>query len=132
MALGRGSDLSATLRRSDNESGSPNGILLYGLPDDARLDGEQTYFTLSSQSQWSSRWQSVVRFGLSDQRSTFINPLPSGEAFDPLGFGANYLGNTVTLTAANGQSVADEHSPVTIPVARMLRSLISVISETAQ
>ena len=34
--------------------------------------------------------------------------------------------------AANVQSVADEHSPVTIPVALMFRILISVISDTAQ
>jgi iron complex outermembrane receptor protein/vitamin B12 transporter len=105
VALGRGSDLSATVRRSDSEFGSPNGLLLYGRPDDSRQDGEQTYFTLSSQSQWSSRWQSVVRFGISDQRSVFTNPTASGEAFDPFGFGANYLGNTVTLTAADGQQV---------------------------
>ena len=36
------------------------------------------------------------------------------------------------LHAAKGQSVAEEHSPVTIPVACRSRSLISVISDTAQ
>ena len=32
----------------------------------------------------------------------FLNPAPTGTPFDPFGFGANYLGNTVTITGANG------------------------------
>jgi iron complex outermembrane receptor protein/vitamin B12 transporter len=34
-----------------------------------------------------------------------VNPTPTGTAFDPFGFGANYLGNRVTLTGANGATV---------------------------
>ena len=34
--------------------------------------------------------------------------------------------------AANGHSAADEHSPVTMPVARRPRRLMSVISDIAQ
>jgi iron complex outermembrane receptor protein/vitamin B12 transporter len=33
-----------------------------------------------------------------------VNPTPTGDAFDPFGFGANFLGKEVTITGANGYS----------------------------
>jgi vitamin B12 transporter len=105
VAVGGGTDLSGTLRWLSTDLGNPNGITLYGITDDSRSATEQTYATVAAQSQWSRRWQSVIRFGSVDRRFAFLNPSPSGEAFDPFGFGANYIGDTVTLTAANGQSV---------------------------
>ena len=36
------------------------------------------------------------------------NPTPSGIPFDPFGFGANYLGETVTLTDAEGRTVTGQ------------------------
>jgi iron complex outermembrane receptor protein/vitamin B12 transporter len=40
-----------------------------------------------------------------EQDMLTVNPAPTGEPFDPFGFGANYLGNSVTIRGANGYSV---------------------------
>jgi vitamin B12 transporter len=105
VAAGAGTNISGTLRWLDGSFESANGITRYGIPDDARTDSARTYVTVSADSQITDRWQSTIRFGSIGQTSRFVNPTPNGEAFDPFGFGANYLGNTVTLTGANGASV---------------------------
>jgi vitamin B12 transporter len=105
VAIGHGTDLSGTIRRADTRSGRPNALSLYGVPDDSRQISAASYANVTAESQLNDRWQSTVRFGNTDVRSTFINPSPTGEAFDPFGFGANYIGNRVTLTGANGYSV---------------------------
>ncbi len=108
LALGRGTDLSGTLRRIDTDSGSPNGHTLFGISDDSQSDNSITYSSIAAQSQWTDRWQSTVRFGVVDQTYRSINPTPTGTPFDPFGFGAQYLGNRVTLTGANGYSVTGQ------------------------
>jgi len=105
VAIGAGTDLSGTFRRVDTNTGGPNGFSLYGIADDSNSKNDQTYATVAANSVISSKWQSTVRFGSTDQTSHYINPTPTGEAFDPFGFGANYLGQNVTLTGANGSSV---------------------------
>ncbi len=104
LALGGSTDLSGTFRQIDGKTGSPNGFSLYGVTDDASSGSERTYAGIAAQSQWTDRWQSTLRFGSTGQTSSFLNPTPTGEAFDPFGFGANYLGNEVTITGANGYS----------------------------
>jgi iron complex outermembrane receptor protein/vitamin B12 transporter len=106
VALGRESDLTATIRRTDTLYGSPNGILLYGIPDDAEQDKDQSYVTAAVRSHWTDRWRSTVRFGWSDEHLVFDDHLATGEPYDPFesGFPA-YLGDTVTVTGANGYSV---------------------------
>jgi len=105
VALGRGADLSGTIRRVDTRYGSPNAFDLYGIADDSVAKNTTTYASISTESQHNDRWQSTIRFGNTDFRSTFTNPTPTGQPFDPFGFGANYLGRTVTLAGANGSSV---------------------------
>ena len=105
VALGRGTDVSGSVRHIDSYYESPNGITLYGVPDDSNQDKRQTYLSVTSRSQWTDRVQSTARFGLTDEEFVYTNPRPSGTPFDPFGFGANYLGNVVTLTGANGYSV---------------------------
>lgn len=104
VALGGSTDLSATFRHIDGENGTPNAIRSYGIIDDSSSATELTYAGVTAQSQWTDRWQSTVRFGSTGQTKHFLNPTPTGEAFDPFGFGANYLGNAVTITGANGYS----------------------------
>jgi iron complex outermembrane receptor protein/vitamin B12 transporter len=104
IALARATDLHGTLRWIDTATGSPNGFAFYGIADDSSQDDASTYAGLTAQSQWSDRWQSTIRFGWTDQTSVFTNPTPTGTPFDPFGFGANYLGDVVTLTGANGYS----------------------------
>jgi vitamin B12 transporter len=105
IAVGRGTDVSGTIRRIDATFGSPNAFDLYGLADDSEQKSATTYASVTAESQHTDRWQSTVRFGHTDFRSTFTNPTPTGEPFDPFGFGANYLGRTMTISGANGASV---------------------------
>jgi iron complex outermembrane receptor protein/vitamin B12 transporter len=105
VALGRGTDLTGTLRRIDSAYGSANAFSLFGIADDSSQKNNATYGGAALQSQITDRWQTTVRFGSTDQTSRYVNPSPTGEPFDPFGFGANYLGREVTLTGANGYSV---------------------------
>jgi iron complex outermembrane receptor protein/vitamin B12 transporter len=105
VALGGGTDLSGTIRRIGTDAGAPNAFGLYGLADDARQGGTRTYVTVAAESQLTARWQSAVRFGSVDETTRYINPAPTGEPFDPFGFGASYLGDTVTLAGADGATV---------------------------
>jgi iron complex outermembrane receptor protein/vitamin B12 transporter len=102
---GGGTHLSATLRWVDGRLGSANAFSLYQLADDSTTDIDLLYGSITADSQFSDRWQSTIRFGSAGQTSHNVNPTPTGTPFDPYGLGANYLGNTVTLTAANGQTV---------------------------
>lgn len=104
-AIAGNTDFSASIRRIDSDYESSNAILHYGIADDASQDKEQTYVTAAARTQWTNRWQSTLRFGWTDERSAYINPTPTGTPFDPFGFGANYLGETVTIRGANGHSV---------------------------
>jgi vitamin B12 transporter len=105
LSLGSRTDVSGTLRRTDTDTGSPNGFALYGIADDSRSEAQLTYGSVVANSQLTSRWQTSVRFGSTSQTSLFVNPTGTGEPYDPFGFGAVYLGNLVTLTGANGHSV---------------------------
>jgi iron complex outermembrane receptor protein/vitamin B12 transporter len=100
VALGHNSDLSGTVRWIDRRFGTPNAIDLYGTPDD-QLDTFRTLLLgVSSQTQFTDKWQATVRFGSWDGRSHFENPTLSGTNVGGLG-----LGNVVTITGANGYSV---------------------------
>ncbi len=108
VAIGHGTDLSGTIRRVDTRYGSPNGFDLYGIADDSLQKNAINYASINAESQHSGRWQSTVRFGNADFRSNYTNPTPTGQAFDPFGFGANYLGHTMTIAGANGYSVTGQ------------------------
>src|SRR5262245_21885524 len=97
VALGGGTNLSGTLRRVDGTFGSANGFDLYRLADDSSQDSDLTYGSIAADTQINNRWQTTVRFGSAAQVTNYINPTPTGEPFDPFGFGANYIGQTVTL-----------------------------------
>ena len=102
------SHLSVTARRMTSDYGSPNGIDLYGIADDSQQRADATYVSAMYQAQITSGWQTTVRFGSMEQGSHATNPTPTGQPFDPFGFGANYLGHVVTLTGANGYSVTGQ------------------------
>jgi len=102
VILGSNTDVSGTIRRIDTSYGSPNSFNYFALADDSIQDNGITYASISAQSQINERLRTTVRFGSADQTLHFVNPTPTGEPVDPFGFGANYLGNTVTITGANG------------------------------
>jgi vitamin B12 transporter len=99
-AVGNNTDISGTVRWIDKYYGSPNGIDLYGTPDDAYQTGRMNLIGVGSQTQITNKWQAAVHVGLSDQRSHFINPTLSGDELFGTGFGS-----VVTITGANGYSV---------------------------
>ncbi|MXZ73286.1 MAG: TonB-dependent receptor plug domain-containing protein [Acidobacteria bacterium] len=105
IRLGTSTDISITARRMDADYEAPNGILYYGRPDDASQTQLLTLVGVTAYSQVTSRLQTALQFGSMERDYVFSNPAPTGEAFDPFGFGANYLGDTVTVTGANGYSV---------------------------
>jgi vitamin B12 transporter len=102
------SNLSVTARRVAAEYGSPNGIGLYGIADDSVQNSDATYVSATYQAQLSKRWRTMLRSGWMEQGYHSNNPTPTGEPFDPFGSGANYLGNVVTLTGANGYAVTGQ------------------------
>jgi iron complex outermembrane receptor protein/vitamin B12 transporter len=108
VMIGTSTDLSATLRHVGSEFGNPNGFALYGIADDSRSDVGLLYGGLRAQSQWTDRLQTTLRFGSMGQTTSIVNPTPTGQMFDPFGFGANYLGHTVTLRGPEGRSVTGQ------------------------
>jgi vitamin B12 transporter len=105
VMIGTRTDLSATVRWIDTRFGSPSAIDFYGIPDDSTQTRTTTFTSITAQSQIRDRWQSTIRFGVTDQDSRFTNPTPTGQPYDPFGFGVNYLGTPVTIHGANGYSV---------------------------
>jgi iron complex outermembrane receptor protein/vitamin B12 transporter len=104
-AVGGGTNVSGTLRWVDGRFGSANGYSMFLVADDSTQDSDLLYTSITADSQITDRWQSTIRFGTAGQTTHYVNPTPSGTPFDPFGFGANYLGNTVTLTGANDATV---------------------------
>jgi iron complex outermembrane receptor protein/vitamin B12 transporter len=102
--LGANTDLSGTVRWIDTKHGNPNAISYFLIPDDSFQTRRSTYASVAAQSQITNRWQSTVRFGVADQVYHNENPTPTGTRSDPSAF-ANFLGNVVTITGANGYSV---------------------------
>jgi len=98
-ALAHSTDVSGTVRWLDSNYGTPNGIALFGVPDDAYQTGRMYLVGVGEQTQISDMWQASLRAGFSDQRSHFANPTLSGENIGGVGFGS-----TVTITGANGYS----------------------------
>jgi len=108
VAVGNSTNVYGTVRYLDGRYGSPNGFDLYRIADDAVSDTNQTYISVAADSQITPRWQTTVRFGSTNQESLYTNPSPTGQAFDPFGFGENYLGQTVTLEGADGRTVTGQ------------------------
>jgi iron complex outermembrane receptor protein/vitamin B12 transporter len=108
VAVGNGTDVYGTIRHLDGRVGNPNGFDLYRIADDSVSDTNQTFVSVAADSQISPRWQTTVRFGTTNQESLHTNPTPSGIPFDPFGFGANYLGEVVTLEGADGRTVTGQ------------------------
>ncbi len=103
--LGGRATVSATVRANDSRIGQPNAVALYGLADDSSARDRSIDSGVTMNVQAGDRWEATARFGVMTHRFQFLNPTPTGEPFDPFGYGANYLGDTVTVSGANGYSV---------------------------
>ena len=107
-ALGAGTDLSVTIRHSQSDYGSPNATDYYGVADDSTEHSADTAVGVTARSQLSTRLSTTIRVSSATQLLRSNNPSPNGEAFDPFGFGASYLGNLVTVRGANGTSATGQ------------------------
>ncbi len=99
VAVAHNTDVTGTARWIDRRVESPNSLSFYGTPDDSFQTDRQHFIGIASQTQITDKWQSSIRFGLSDQRAQFENPTLSGEDIFGVGFG-----DTVTIAGANGFS----------------------------
>ncbi len=99
-------DLRFTVRHLTVSGGQPNGILLFGIPDDAAAKAQNTYYTGVWNNQATISWHNQVRYGGQRLRSQFDDFAATGIA-DPAGSG-NFLGAPVTIQGANGYSVSGQ------------------------
>ncbi len=97
-------DLRFTFRHLTTNSGSPNALALYAIPDFANSFEHDTILSGTAQRQTTARWHNLVRYGHEALASNFTQYAQDGA---PDGFG-DTLGNVVTITGANGYSVSGQ------------------------
>jgi iron complex outermembrane receptor protein/vitamin B12 transporter len=102
--VGKGTRLGFTLRRLDGTRGNPNAVNYFGISDDARVERTGTFASVSADSLLTERWRTAIRLTSAGQSYEYSNPAPTGDAFNPFGFGAVYVGRPVTIRGANGYS----------------------------
>lgn len=103
-AINPSTRLAVTARRTATAQGVPNAFDFYRLADDSSQTNRNTYVGVVLQTATTPHWHQTARFTSTDLRYHFVNPSPTGEPFDPFGFGPNYLGQTVTIRGGNGTS----------------------------
>jgi vitamin B12 transporter len=103
-ALNPVNDIRFTVRHLSVSGGQPNGILLYGIPDDAAQKAQNTYFSGVWNNQATAKWHNEIRYGGLRLRSQFDDFAPTGISD---GFG-NFLGAPITINGANGYSVTGQ------------------------
>jgi len=101
-----------TIHHDATGLGLPGPLDLYGIPDDSFQRQQDTYLGLTAQNQTTSRWHNTLRLTSTHIHYFLNNPAPTGIPFNPFGFGANYLGDTVSICGANyycatGQAILD-------------------------
>src|SRR5947209_3896049 len=89
-----------TFRRLATAAGEPNAIQLFGIPDDAGQNEQQTYIGATFQQQTTQRWHNLLRYGALRLRSQFTDYAPTGIPYDPGGVLIAYIGAPVTLHGA--------------------------------
>jgi vitamin B12 transporter len=99
-------DFRFTVRHLDVSGGQPNGILLFGIPDDAAEKAQNTYYSGTWDNRATDKWHNLIRYGGLRLRSQFDDFAPTGIP-DPAGSG-NFLGAPVTIKGANGFSVTGQ------------------------
>ncbi|HEX5483325.1 MAG TPA: TonB-dependent receptor [Terriglobia bacterium] len=99
---GKSSSVRFTVRHDTTGLGDPNALNLYGIPDTSFQRDQDTYLGITAQNQTTSRWHNLLRLTSTNIQYHFDDPSPAGVPFNPSGFGANYLGDPVTICGANG------------------------------
>ncbi|MHB8735974.1 MAG: TonB-dependent receptor [Terriglobales bacterium] len=102
-----GTTVRLTSRYTRSSAGAPNAMQFFGIPDDSFQRQGETYSGLTVSQQTTRRWQNRVQVSQGSVNEKFENPSPTGTPSDPSAF-ANFLGNPVTITGANGYSVSGQ------------------------
>jgi len=91
-------------------TGVPNAWDFYHVADNATQKDQDIYVSGSIDNQTTSSFHNLVRYGATRKREQYALWQASGQfVTDYDGFGDNaYLGNTVTITGANGASVTGQ------------------------
>jgi vitamin B12 transporter len=97
-------DIRFTVRHLSVSAGQPNGILLFGIPDDAAQKAQNTYYSGAWNNQATAKWHNEIRYGGLRLNSQFDDFAPTGI---PDGFG-DYLGAPITINGGNGYSVTGQ------------------------
>ena len=108
-------DLRFTFRQLTTNSGSPNALALFGIPDFANSFEHDTIYSGTAQRQTTARWHNLIRYGHEALSSNFTQYTPDGTLYtppadpgQPPNFPTGYLGNLVTISGANGYSVTGQ------------------------
>ena len=98
-------DLRFSFRHIDTNSGVPNAIALYGIPDLENQFYQETFLNGTAQRQMTERWHNLLRYGWQALNYTNVQYALSGTP-DPDLF--ETVGNVVTISGANGYSTTGQ------------------------
>jgi iron complex outermembrane receptor protein/vitamin B12 transporter len=102
-------DLRFTVRHLVSANQDPNALYFYGIPDDARTQEQDDYYSAVWSTQTNQRWHNQLRYGGLRLRYQYTDYAPTGIPQDPTHLAdTNYLGAPVTITGANGYSVSGQ------------------------
>jgi vitamin B12 transporter len=99
-------DLRFTVRHLSVSGNQPNAVLLYGIPDDAAQNAQNSYYAGSWNNQANAKWHNEIRYGGLRLNSQYNDFAATGIP-DPSGSG-NFLGAPITIQGANGYSVTGQ------------------------
>ena len=102
---GAANDLRFTVRHLEESGGQPNATSLYGIPDEAGEREHDSYYGVAWNNQPNERWHNQIRYGGLRLDYRYTDYAPTG-IYNP-GLDV-YLGAPVTITGANGYSVAGQ------------------------
>jgi vitamin B12 transporter len=106
LTLDANTELRFTGRYATAGLGQPNAIQFFGIADDSFEKDQDSYISVTFQSQTTEHWHNLIRYGAARLRLQDVNPSPTGSPFDNgFGSGLNFLGLPVTIHGANGFSV---------------------------
>jgi vitamin B12 transporter len=100
LTLNANTELRFTGRYVTTGLGQPNAIDFFGIADDSFEKDQDSYISVTLQSQTTDHWHNLVRYGAARLRLQDVNPSPTG-----FGSGVNFLGLPLTIHGANGFSV---------------------------
>jgi len=101
-------DLRFTARHLATAAGSANAYALYGIADAATAKAQDTFLSASWDNEPTARWHNQVRYGSLRLNYQFLDFAATGIPTSNDPSTANYLGAPVTITGANGYSVAGQ------------------------